>query len=228
MLARVAALALLAGMATSASAQTAASVTVESDYRFRGVSLSNLKPDLRVNLAHDDASGWYAGASGTRVQLDSQQRQAALFVYGGFARRALPGLAWEIGATAAHLGDGSRYDYGELFGGVIGQRWNARAYVSPSYFGSGTRTLYAELNGGLPLVPPLRLFGHVGALWRLSGGPSDDASRRARSDVRVGLAAGVDAVELQLAWVRGDRSGLYPIAYGRQRSAWVLSAAYFF
>ena len=225
MLPRTAAALVLAGLAASAWGQTAASITAESDYRFRGVSLSNLKPDVRLNLAYDDASGWYAGASATTVQLDSRQRQAALFVYGGVARRALPGLAWEVGATAAHLGDNTHYDYAELFAGVIAQRWNARAYVSPSYFGSGARTLYTELNGGLPLAPPLRLFGHLGALWRLGGGPPDESHQRARFDTRVGVSAGVDAVEFQLAWVHGDRAGIYPVAYGRQRSAWVLSAA---
>ena len=234
-LARAASAALLLGLAASAWGQTSASLTAESDYRFRGVSLSDARPALHLSLAYDHASGWYAGASIGAVELDSRQRQAALLGYFGFARRAAAGLAWEIGASAAHFGDDSGYDYAEVFAGVIGERWNVRAYFSPSYFGSGTRTIYAELNGGLPLSlllsrllnRPPRLFSHVGALAQLGGGAPDD-SQRVRFDARVGLSASLDASELQLAWVSGGRGGLYPIAHVHQRNAWVLSATYLF
>lgn len=227
LLLRFASAVLLLGLAASACGQTAASLAAESDNRFRGVSLSNAKPDLRLSLAYDHASGWYAGASVTTVEFDSQRRHAALFGYVGYARRAQSDLAWEIGATAARFGATARYDYGEVFVGLIAQRWNARAYFSPSYFGSGTRTAYAELNCGLPLNRQLRLFGHLGALAEL-GGTSADDSRRVRVDARIGIAAVIDPFELQLAWVAGGRSGIYPIPYGPPRDAWVLSAVAYF
>ena len=224
---RFASAVLLLGLAASARGQTAASLAAESDNRFRGVSLSDAKPDLRLSVAFDHASGWYAGASVTAVKFDSRRRQAALFGYVGYARRAVSGLAWEIGATAARFGDTAHYDYGEMFAGLIAERWNARAYFSPSYFGSGARTAYVELNCGLPLNRELRLFGHLGALAKLSGASADD-SRRVRLDARVGIGAAIDPFELQLAWVAGGRGGIYPVPYGSPRDAWVLSAVAYF
>ena len=137
------------------------------------------------------------------------------------------GLAWELGLTATHFDGDSLYDYGEVFFGLNAQRWNLRAYLSPSYFGSGVRTLYLEANGGMALIGPLRAFAHMGALRPIGQVDAAD-SRRTRADARAGLAIGAAAAEVRLAWVHGSRAGLYPIAYGDHRNAWVASASWFF
>ncbi|HET7527667.1 MAG TPA: TorF family putative porin, partial [Burkholderiaceae bacterium] len=155
---------MLFGVAATAHAQTGAGVAWVSDERFRGVSLSNSNPAVRASLNYDHPSGWYVGGAAADVELDTQRRQFALFSYLGYAQRTASGLGWELGATAANFAVDSRYNYGEAFVGLIAQRWNARVYASPSYFGSGHATVYAEINGGLPLNQPLgrplTLFGH--------------------------------------------------------------------
>ena len=67
-----------AGLAMSAAAQAqlGASVAADSDYRFRGVSLSDSRPGLRLTLNYDAPAGWYAGASATRVELAQGDRYA--------------------------------------------------------------------------------------------------------------------------------------------------------
>lgn len=217
-------------LTAAARGQFSASVLAESDYRFRGVSLSDEDPDLHLSLAYDHASGWYAGASATGVELEPRQRDAELLGYLGYAQRPTgPGTrpAWELGAAVAHFAGAAHYDYLEVYAGVLEQRWNARLYYSPDYFGRGVRTAYAELNGGWPLAPTLRAFGHAGALLRLAG-PAPPGAQRWRYDTRVGLSLAVDACELQLAWVWSSRGGPYPAAYEHKRSAVVLSASYFF
>lgn len=218
---------LLLGLAGSACSQTTVSVTVESDFIFRGVSLSDGKPDASLGIDYDSVRGWYAGGSATAVEFDSSQRQAALFAYLGYARRTVSGLAWEIGATAAHFAADSRYDYGEAFTGLLGEDWNARVYLSPSYFGSGIRTIYAEVNGAAPLTSVFRLFGHVGALTPIGGSEPTD-SRRARFDARLGVSTSIGPAELRLAWTGATRGGFYATSYADQRNSLVLSAAYFF
>src|SRR3954447_18838394 len=52
-----------------ACAQTGFSVAALSDYRYRGVSLSNERPTWRAGVTHDGASGWYVGASLAGVSL---------------------------------------------------------------------------------------------------------------------------------------------------------------
>jgi len=48
----------------ASNAQFGASLGVESDARFRGISLSGGRPDLRLSLSYDHASGVYAGDVG--------------------------------------------------------------------------------------------------------------------------------------------------------------------
>jgi uncharacterized protein (TIGR02001 family) len=228
----LAAASVLLSLAASVRAQTAVGLSAQTDDRFRGVSLTDSKPNLRLNLIYDHSSGWYAGASAAGVEFDTQRRQLAVFGYFGYAQRSASDLGWEIGATAAHFAVDSRYDYAEAFVGLIGQRWNAKASVSPSYFGSGRSTVYAELNGGLPLSQPLSrplsIFGHVGVLAETGRGAPDAGRRRAYSDASVGLSAGFDSCELRLAWVVADHEGLYPIPQGQRRSVLVVGATYFF
>jgi uncharacterized protein (TIGR02001 family) len=213
-----------------AAAQLGASLTLESDYRFRGVSLSGGKPDAHLALAWDHPGGAYAGASATAVELEPGQRRAARMGYRGYARRADPlGLGWEAGVSAAHFVAATGYDYAELYAGVIGERWNARLAFSPDYFNQGARTLYAELNGGRNLARPWRVFGHVGALDALDARALPSGASRLRFDVRLGVAATQDDWEVQLAYAATGRGGLYPATYeDRRRRGWVLSAAYFF
>ena len=60
---------LLGGVALSSSvlAQLGASVALDSDYRFRGVSLSGSHPSESLALDYDSADGTYAGASLSRA-----------------------------------------------------------------------------------------------------------------------------------------------------------------
>jgi len=220
---RVALAALGTLFAVSAFAQLSGGIAVESDQRFRGVSLSDGKPDLRLSLAYDAPNGWYGGASATGVEFERESRQLELLVYAGHVWAAGVGAHWELGITAAHFTGGTRYDYQEVFVGLLAERWSARVYYSPDYYSAGTPTAYAELNNAVPVRTNLRAFGHVGALSRLRG-----SGQRTRVDLRAGLAFARDAWELQLAWHGIGRDGSYPSAYERQRTGWVLSAIYSF
>jgi uncharacterized protein (TIGR02001 family) len=210
--------------AGAAHAQLGAAVALQSDYRFRGLSLSGEKPSARLTVSFDDPAGWYAGASAAGVELEEGRRSAELLAYAGRAARLASGLAWELGATAVHFTDAARYDYAELHAGLIGQRWTARVHFAPDYYGRDVRTLYAEINAARPLSARVRLFGHAGALVRLD---SDVplGGRRARADLRAGVAASVDAWDVQLAWVAVQRERITAYATRQDHSTVVLGAS---
>ena len=44
------------------------------------------------------------------------------------------------------------------------ERWSARLYWSPSYYGRKVQTAYVELDAHVPVAGRGRLFGHLGAL----------------------------------------------------------------
>ena len=207
----------------AAQAQLGASVAIESDNRFRGVSLSDGQPGLRISASYDHDSGLFAGAAATRVEFMPGRHSVQLLGYAGAVVRAAPGLNVELGATSSTFSGNTRYDYSEFFAGSSGERWSLRAYYAPDYFGFGQATVYAEFDANTPLNPRLRAFGHVGALTSLAG-TAVDGQRRTRTDTRIGLGLGVaESVDLQLAWVTASRGGPYVVEYDTRRSTIVLS-----
>ena len=210
-----------------AIAQTGGSVALLSDYRYRGVSLSDDRPTFRVGVAYDDPGSWYAGGSIVGVSLEPGGRQLQFIGYLGLTGTLTQQLGWEAGGTVVHFGADSQFDYLEWFSGVHGERWNLRLHYAPDYFGSGTRTLYGELNAGWPLSRLTRATAHVGGLRPVGG--TTGASERWSLDAAVGLAMTCAAWDFELAVTSGSRSsGVYPIAYDRIRGVLVLSASYAF
>ena len=209
------------------AAQVGGSILAETDYRYRGVSLSGEDPTLHLSLSYDHPAGWYAGASLAAVELVPGFRRAATTGYAGYVQRSAAGWAWEAGATVSHFSGFSGYDYGEAFAGVIGERWSARLYFSPDYFGRNARTLYGEVNGGVPISPMFRAFVHLGVLSRLSG-TAPEGVEEVRYDVRAGIGARMGGSDLRLAWVAGGPGEPYVAAYRQRRSTAVLSYSFDF
>ena len=208
----------------AAQAQFGVSVGVESDNRFRGVSLSDGRPDLRLTLAYDHDSGVFAGASATRVEFMRGRHSMQLLGYAGYATRMTPELSAEVGVTSSTFSGNTRYDYTEVFAGVLGERWSLRAYYAANYFGFDQATAYVELDTNVPLTPRWRVFGHAGVLGAL-GGTTFENGRRTRTDLRIGLGFGATpSVDVQLAWVAATRGGPYVVEYGTRRNTVVLSA----
>jgi len=211
---------------TAAHAQLSASLAADSDYRFRGVSLSESRPSLRTSFNYDAPNGCYAGASATRVELARGDRYAQLLGYAGCVVPAGVGHHVEAGATFSHFTGNSSYDFAEGDVGVLAQRWSARIHFAPDYFGRHVSATYAELDVHTLLNENFRLFGHVGAIAR-TGGNGGGASRT-RADVRLGVGWVLDDLDLQVAWLAASRGGPYPAVYDNRRSAWVAAATYSF
>lgn len=208
-----------------ADAQTGGSAALLSDYRYRGVSLSDNQPTFRLGVTHD-GSGWYAGGTLFGVSLDAGGRQLQAIGYLGLTGQLSEQLGWEVGGTVIHFGTASQYDYVEWLTGVHGERWNMRLHYAPDYFGSGTRTAYGELNAGWPLSRHVRATVHLGALTRVGG--TSGAAEHWNLDVALGLAMTCAAWDFGLDLTSGSRSSAYPIAYEHVHGALVLSASYAF
>ena len=212
-----------------ACAQVSGSATLVSDYRFRGVSLSDGRPAAQLGVAWERDDGWYAGAFASSTRLYGRAG-TQLLGYLGYARRLHGDLSWEAGAEYAAF---SRYpgdNYPEFYLGLATDRLSGRLYYAPRYFSEDAAAFYAELNGNHALTERFHLLGHVG--WLQRGGSSADAdqdAQRRRFDVRIGVGAVFGGFDLQLARVASDGSGGsysgYP-AYGdADDGAWVMSVS---
>jgi len=225
-----AALALSPALAGSpAAAQLAASAAVQTDYRYRGRSLTERRPAAAINVSYDHASGLYAGA--TAVAADTARTGLKLLYdtqYLGYARRLSPGLAWDLGVTRSEFisyRNGRRnVENKEAYVGLALPNVSLRLHYAPDYVKSGTRTLYGDLNGSYRLRPDWRMFGHAGVLTQV-GGPLRAGTPRSRWDLSAGTAVLFRSVEASLTWTH-----LHPYPVGRpaQQDVAVLGVTYFF
>ncbi|UMR29738.1 TorF family putative porin [Massilia sp. MB5] len=183
----------LVGAAPAASAQVSGSIAYASDYRFRGMSLSDGRASLQFGLAYDGRDGWYAGALLAGTRLDAGRTGQHLLAYGGYAQRLANGLVWELGSSRSAFSQEPGYGYGELYAGLAGERLGMRLYYSPNYFGRGTRTLYAEINATLALHRQVNFLVHLGHLHSLSG-----PSYPQRYDASAGLVFSIGQCALQV------------------------------
>jgi uncharacterized protein (TIGR02001 family) len=184
-------------------AQLAASAALVSDYSVRGMTLSEGRPEAQLRLDYDARGGWYAGALASGVALAGSGARQQVLGYGGYAHRLPSGLSWEAGLLNATFAGDPEYRYHEFYAGLARDGLNARLYYSPAYYGQG-KTLYAELNGAMPLQGKLTLSGHLGLLHPFGDG-GDQA--RHRIDARVALGMDVGRLNLQIAVVAAAPGG---------------------
>ncbi|MFC5524841.1 TorF family putative porin [Rhodanobacter ginsengisoli] len=210
---------------TAASAQVSGSVALVSDYRFRGVSLSDERPAAQLALAYDQRDGWYAGMLASTVRPSGTLR-TQLLTYLGLARPLGAGLDWEAGVDYASIVGEGRYDYSEAYVGLSTEHYSGRLYYTPHDFGQPSPALYATIDRHWQLTDRLRLLGHLGLLRR--NGHADDESSHYRADARAGLGMTWRDYHLQLFWtiVHGSDAP-YPFGYrpGSQpaRQVWGVS-----
>jgi uncharacterized protein (TIGR02001 family) len=152
--------------AAPASAQVGAAVSLLSDDRFRGFSLSDGHPVAALELSYDSPTGFYAAASGTLVGSAAEgARPLGLQLEGGYAAQVSSGLTAEAGIVHArysrYSGLRSGLSYTEVYAGLEGKTLSSRVYFSPRYLGRGA-TAYGELNAALPLGGHFTFQGHAG------------------------------------------------------------------
>ena len=74
-------------------------IAVTSDYRFRGISLSNEKVAVQPTLTVSHESGLYAGVWGSTLPDSPAYGKFELDIYGGFATEIASGTTVDIGVT---------------------------------------------------------------------------------------------------------------------------------
>lgn len=211
-----------------AGAQINGSISIVSDYRFRGVSLSAGHPEPQVHLGYDSRSGWYAGgfASGTDLK-EEKGGNAQLMAYAGYAGQRTSGVGWEVGAIKSIFLQAASYDYVEVFAGLASDRISSRLYFSPDYFDRHASTLYAEFNGTYPLGQRFHLLGHIGFLKVLSKQGSLSASAENQSDISAGASANLADWKIRLVWIAGKKNNEESRFYGNSHT-WMMNASYSF
>jgi uncharacterized protein (TIGR02001 family) len=215
------------------SAQISVTASVVSDYRYRGITLSDRKPAAQLGLTYDDPLGWYAGAFGSTVRLAppaGPSFQATVFA--GFASRIASGISLDAGGDYSAFTGATGDNYGELYLGVASDNVSARIYYSPDYFGQHASAVYGEINAVQPLIDRLSLLLHVGFLTTRAYSPYSPYGPRSAQDVtdgRIGLGVNFELFRLELAWVGTSNANIaYQITGSRSPNTVVLTVSHAF
>jgi uncharacterized protein (TIGR02001 family) len=215
------------------SAQISGTASVVSDYRYRGITLSDRKPAAQVGLTYDDPLGWYAGAFGSTVRLAppaGPSFQATVFA--GFASRVASGISLDAGADYSAFSGAADDNYGEVYLGVASENVSARIYYAPDYFGQHANAIYGEINAVQPLFDRVSFLLHLGFLTTRAYSPYSLYGPRSTQNVvdgRIGLGANFDLFRLELAWVGISNANIgYLIAGSRSPNTVVLTVSHAF
>jgi uncharacterized protein (TIGR02001 family) len=188
-------------LAEPAAAQLAASVSIDSDYRLRGYSLSDDHPVASAQATYDDRSGLYFSLSALN-ELGHGSRFLGVIGNAGYARRLNEHVTIDAGVLRTQIRSGLRYapgyKYTEVYAGAYVGPFVGRVYYSPDYRTAGRSTLYGELEAGFEPAPKWRLSAHVGILTYLNSKgfyQSGDTHR----DWRIGLSRQFGRLEIHSA-----------------------------
>ena len=126
-----------------ANAQLAATAGIDSDYRFRGYSLSDDHPVASAQLSYDDPDGFYASMSGL-TDLGNGSRFLGVIADAGYAKRINQHLTLDGGIIRSQIRSaypgGIDFKYTEIYAGAYVGPVSARLYYSPDYRTSGQST----------------------------------------------------------------------------------------
>mgnify|MGYP002393177745 CR=1 FL=1 len=209
---------LLQAISGVASAQLSTSVTLSSDVRFRGQSITDEHAAITADLGYDDPSGVYLAANSTTALVHGKVEPVNVQGNIGFAHRLASGPTIDIGVLRSdyreYYGGRDRTHFTEAYAGVLTNHFAFYLRYSPDFLRPGLRTLYGEINATTEVAARWHLSAHIGAQARLAGPPLAAASG---VDWKLGVARETGPFELQLA-VSG-RSDTYGYRAPSQRTA---------
>jgi uncharacterized protein (TIGR02001 family) len=181
-----------------ASLRVSAGVTVVSDYRYRGVSLSNKKPAIQPEISIAHKSGVYASLWGSNIASnggDDIELDGCI----GFSKKLGPVKA-DVGVTGYFYPGAKGQNYGEVFAAIQtdvgpGSVTGSVTYAPKQANIGHQDNLYVGVAGELPLAgTPIKLTGSAGIEDGAFGNGKRDWSLGAKADV-AGFDVGVKYVD---------------------------------
>lgn len=195
--------------------------TVVSDYRFRGVSLSDKDFALQPTLTISHESGLYVGVWASNI-ADNTGDDIEVDLYAGFAGG--DAITYDIGATYYVYPGISGLNYVEVTGKVGTTFGPATVGAQVSYTPSQDNTgnsdnIYVGTNASIGLPDsPISIVGSVGF--------EDGAFGDDKIDWTLGLTAAVAGFTLGASYVDTNRNTTF--AFKDSSAGVVFSVAYFF
>lgn len=197
------ALTTLAIASLDARAEVSSTISLSSDYDFRGITQSARDPALSASLDYSAPSGFYVGAWTSNVDF-GPGTDADLEIDGlaGFRGNINDDTTYDLGGVYyAFAGDGDKVAFGELYAGIGYKALSGKLWYAPDFSNSGESASYIEGNVALPLPSDFSLALHAGYS---SGDYWDAVNDGGYFDYSVGVSKSIGNFALTLKWVDGS------------------------
>jgi uncharacterized protein (TIGR02001 family) len=210
-----------------ADADVGATVSIFSEARLRGYSLSAGHPVGQLDLSYDDPRGFYGSLSGGIV-VSSEYGVKPLGLQDniGYAKRLGNGPSIDVGVINANYSRYTGYErstsYTEVYAGLVGKVFSSHVYLSPNYFHSDAWVAYAEVDAGIGPARKLRVTAHVGTLVPLGS----SYRSRVQYDWQIGATREVGPLSLHATLSGGGRGRDFYEDRWHRRRALVVGATY--
>lgn len=194
-------------------------IGLNSDYRFRGISLSDKDPEVTAEFSVSHQSGLYAGVWASNVALEDDADDLEIDLYAGYATD-IGAVSIDVGAVYYLYPDFDDFNYVELVGSVgtavgPGTVTLGVAYA-PSQENLGDQdNTYVYISGELPIgESPLSLHGTFGIEDGAFGDNKKDWLVGVGYDLGSGFSAKLDYVDTARAYSDlGDATVVAGIAF---------------
>lgn len=190
-----------------------ASIGIVSDYRFRGVSLSDFEPAVQPSLTVTHESGFYANVWGSNI-ADYGGADVEIDLAAGWSGDIADGVTADVYAIYYVYPGASELHYAEfnasLSRSVGAGSISAELNYAPAQQGTGDMAnLYLGLSGEMPLgSTPVTLRSSFGFEDGAFGTDKLDWQVGAEYDLGRGFAAGIGYVDSYRSRLREGRAGI--------------------
>lgn len=190
-------------VASQAHAELASTITLTSDYDFRGVTQTSLKPALQASLDYSHESGFYAGAWASNVNFGKGTKSSAeIDLLAGFKGNFSEDFGYDVGVVRySYLPTDDDVAFNEIYAGVNLQAFSLKYWYANSYGNLGDSASYIEANVAVPLPQEFGLALHAG---HSSGDYWKNTADGAYSDYSVGFTKTLGNFTATLKWVDGS------------------------
>jgi uncharacterized protein (TIGR02001 family) len=219
---RLAGFGVLALVAASGAAQAEVSstITIASDYDFRGITQNGLDPAFQASLDWEGESGVYAGLWGSNIDFGQDgydggegeddiapvDLNVEVDLYLGYAGSITEDLGYDVGAVYyKYLGDDDNgvndFDYAEVYAGLDWKILSTKVWYAWDYGNSDESAWYVEGNVAVPLPAEFGLELHTGYsggdYWDLDGGDG-------YIDYSVGITRSLGRFDFAVKYIDGS------------------------
>ena len=192
---------LLASAGAAAAGDLTSTVTLTSDYDWRGITQTAEDPALQASIDYAFGNGFSLGAWASNVDFGSgTDSNVELDLYGAYAKSYENGFNWTVGFTEYTYPSGDDIEFLELFGGVGYQNLSAKYWYAPDYGNSGLSAYYLEANYTQPLPRDFSLGLHVAT----TGGDAWDALGGGYEDYAISVSKPIGRFTTSLKYVASD------------------------